>query len=179
MLLGVIVLGALSYFVATRGDDETTPDLVVPDPIGQRDDIVEEGPSGGAAPAFSGETLDGEQFDLADLEGRPYIVNFWASWCYPCRVEFPLLAEVADEGDIAVVGVVFKDLPDDARRFAETWGGDWVNVLDPDGEIARHWGVRSPPTTFFVDADGVVQTTAYGFTEASFERWVEELRAGS
>lgn len=96
---------------------------------------------------------------LASLRGRPVIVNFWASWCIPCRKEFPLLkralAQHARER-LVVVGVIFKDLPDDARRFARQQGARWPMLEDPGGAVATRYRVRSAPTTLFVDGDGIV-----------------------
>lgn len=130
--------------------------------------------TGEPAPPLAGATLDGERFDLAELRGRPVIVNFWASWCVPCREEFPLLATAArDHADagLAVVGVLFKDEPEPARRFVAEQGVDWPTVLDPDGRLAAAYRVVAPPQTYFIDRSGVVRSIQIGeLIEADLER---------
>ncbi len=121
--------------------------------------------TGEPAPALAGTTLDGGHLDLADLRGRPVIVNFWASWCVPCREEFPLLAaalrEHAAEG-LAIVGVLFKDEAEPARRFIAEEGARWPTILDPDGRFAAAYRVVAPPQTYFIDRSGVVRSIQIG-----------------
>jgi cytochrome c biogenesis protein CcmG/thiol:disulfide interchange protein DsbE len=113
-----------------------------------------------------GTTLDGFSFDLASLRGQPVVLNFWASWCGPCRDEFPLLRErmtalSATEG-LTVVGVLYKDQPEPARAFADQFGADWETVLDPTGDIAKRYLVVAPPQTYFIDRAGVVRDRHIG-----------------
>lgn len=115
---------------------------------------------GSTAPPVVGTTLDGKAFDLSDLRGRPAVVNFWASWCTPCRNEFPVLADAlaAHEADgMALVGVLFKDDPAPATAFVTEFGAGWPTVDDPDDTIAAAYRVVAPPQTYFIDADGVVR----------------------
>jgi cytochrome c biogenesis protein CcmG/thiol:disulfide interchange protein DsbE len=126
------------------------------------------------APAIVGTTLDGESFDLAALQGRPVIVNFWGPSCVPCRDEFPLLidkaAEHADDG-LAIVGVLTDDPPEPARAFVAEYGATWPTVDDPDKAIKTPWRVAARPQTYFVDAAGVIRSIQVGeLRDADFER---------
>ncbi|HVM25522.1 MAG TPA: redoxin domain-containing protein [Candidatus Limnocylindrales bacterium] len=132
-----------------------------------RDPRVIESPLiGRPAPAWTTETLDGGQLSSAELTGRPYVVNFWASWCVPaCVDEHPVLAAAhAEHGDrLTLVGVLFDDRPDDARRFLDRYGdAGYRHVLDERGRISIDFGVVGPPETFFVDAEGIVRAKMTG-----------------
>ena len=129
---------------------------------------------GGPVPDLAGTTLDGATFRLADLRGRPVIVNFWGPSCIPCRAEFPLLkaklAEHADDG-LAIVGVLMNDPPEPAREFVADYGATWPTVIDPDESIEHAWQVPARPQTYFVDADGILRSIQIGeVAEIDFER---------
>ncbi len=104
--------------------------------------------------------------DLAAYRGRPVIVNFWASWCTPCRDEFPLfeekLAELGSADDLAILGVLYKDEPAMARQFVTDVGAVWPTMTDPDGTGAAGWRVAAPPQTYFIDKDGIVRGIQIG-----------------
>jgi cytochrome c biogenesis protein CcmG/thiol:disulfide interchange protein DsbE len=121
---------------------------------------------GRPAPAWTLTTLDGETLASADLAGRPYVVNFWASWCIPaCVDEHPVLADAHAElgDDVAIVGVLYQDAEDDARGFLARYGdAGYRHVVDADGRLAIDFGVTGPPETFFVDADGIVRAKQFG-----------------
>lgn len=129
---------------------------------------------GDPAPPIVGITLDGATFDLAALRGQPVVVNFWASWCIPCRDEFPLLEQAlerhADE-ELVIVGVLFEDQPADASAFVARFEADWPNIPDPQGSIATAYRVVAPPQTYFIDASGIIRSIQIGeLTDADFER---------
>ena len=114
---------------------------------------------GDPAPSFEGELLDGSgTFSSADLAGKPTIVNFWASWCLPCKDEAPMLSAAAERygGRINFVGVNIRDGLDDARAFASARGLDYTHVRDPELAIYDDFGLTGQPETFFLDAEGVV-----------------------
>jgi cytochrome c biogenesis protein CcmG, thiol:disulfide interchange protein DsbE len=126
---------------------------------------------GRPAPSFVLADLDGRPLRLADLAGRPVIVNFWASWCGPCFEEFPMLrdalAEHADDG-LAIVGIVYQDRSESARGFMEGLEATWPAAMDPGGRVAAAYGVNAPPETFFIDRAGVVRGRQLGpLTEAT------------
>jgi cytochrome c biogenesis protein CcmG/thiol:disulfide interchange protein DsbE len=122
--------------------------------------------TGQAAPALTGKALDGTSVDLSSLRGKPVIVNFWASWCTPCRDEFPLfaakLAELGPTDGLQVIGVLYKDQPELARQFLADTGASWPTVDDPDGTLARVYRVAAPPQTYFIDKDGVLRAIQIG-----------------
>ena len=104
--------------------------------------------------------------DLASLKGKPVIVNFWASWCTPCREEFPLfqekLAELGPTDGLEMVGVLYKDEPELAQAFLDDLGAAWPTVDDPDGALAKAWRTVAPPQTYFIDKDGVIRGIQIG-----------------
>jgi cytochrome c biogenesis protein CcmG/thiol:disulfide interchange protein DsbE len=118
------------------------------------------------APPISLPSLDGTHtINLSDYAGRPVIVNFWASWCVPCRQEFPLFkharaAHVAD--GLEIVGVVHADSADLAQRFATDEGATWPLAQDPNNTAWQAYGNALVPTTYYIDRQGIVRAVSYG-----------------
>jgi cytochrome c biogenesis protein CcmG/thiol:disulfide interchange protein DsbE len=112
------------------------------------------------APAFVLERLDEEgELDSASLAGKAVVVNFWASWCTPCKEEAPVLEQIWRENrerGLVVVGYDAKDFRRDARRFADRFGLTFPLVFDGPGEQLDDWGVTGFPETFVVDREGRV-----------------------
>jgi cytochrome c biogenesis protein CcmG/thiol:disulfide interchange protein DsbE len=113
-----------------------------------------------AAPDFTLERLDeSSELRLSELEGKAVLVNFWASWCAPCKEEAPFLEEVwrdnRDRG-LVVVGLDAKDFRADARRFAERFGLTFPLVYDGPGDSTDPYGVTGFPETFVIDREGHV-----------------------
>ena len=129
---------------------------------------------GQPVPDIVGTTLDGDAFRLADLRGRPVLVNFWGPSCIPCRDEFPLFKSKLEEhgpDGLAIVGVLMDDPPQPAREFATEYGATWPTVDDPDEAIQRAYRVAARPQTYFVDGDGILRSIQIGeVTDADFER---------
>ncbi len=93
----------------------------------------------------------------ADLRGQPYLLNVWGSWCPTCRFEHPHLMRFASERHLPVVGLNWKDEPDDARRWLTQFGDPYTHIArDETGRTAIDFGVYRAPETFLVSADGVI-----------------------
>lgn len=94
---------------------------------------------------------------VADLKGRAYVLNVWGSWCVSCRVEHPVITELAKSG-VNVVGYNYKDSPEDAARWLAQYGNPFALVVqDRDGQAALDWGIYGAPETFVVDTAGIVR----------------------
>ena len=127
---------------------------------------------GRRAPTFTTTDLAGKRVRLTDFRGETVVVNFWASWCTPCRKEFPLLAKIHARDDVTVLGVVFNDTVANARRFMDEQNAEWPALRD-DGAIAKAYRVGPGiPASIVVDPEGVVKVRHIGeFTK------LEELLA--
>lgn len=135
---------------------------------------------GRTAPAIEATTIEGERFDLDSLRGGWVLVNFFATWCGPCKVEQPELIRFAEshEGRDFVVSISLNEGPADAAKFFEANGGDWPVIAEGNGNIALDYGVVRLPESYLVDPDGlVVAKFNGGVTSAGIERIIE--RAGS
>ena len=127
-------------------------------------------PSGerAAAPEFSGTLLDGGDFDSTELDGGIAVVNFWGSWCAPCRVESPefqeVYAQVRDRG-VQFLGVNVKDTDQLARAFEDSFGIEFPSLHDPRGEVAlafRDYPANAIPSTIVLDREGRVAAVYTG-----------------
>lgn len=111
----------------------------------------------GATPPFEALDTRGKTWRLDELKGRAVLINFWASWCEPCRAEMPTLQQIADiygPGKLLVLALNFKEHPRRAIQFATTTGLSLPVLLDPQGQTARAWGVKVFPTTVLIDRQG-------------------------
>jgi thiol-disulfide isomerase/thioredoxin len=127
--------------------------------------IVRPWPRERVVPALRLDDLDGKRWDLAALKGRPVLLNFWATWCEPCRAEMPSLQRVAREraGDgLLVLAVNYQEGAPKIRSFLETLRLELPVLLDRDGTAARQWTPRVFPSTVLVDRRGQPMTSVVG-----------------
>jgi peroxiredoxin len=134
------------------------------------------------APDFELENSTGETIRLSELRGRPVLVNVWASWCPPCRAEMPAMQTVyqqyQDQGFIVLaVNATDQDDRQDALDFAQEWQLSFPILFDTQGQVSRQYQVRSLPTSFFIDPQGVIREVVVGgpMAEALLRIRVEQL----
>ncbi|MGZ4690168.1 MAG: TlpA family protein disulfide reductase [Acidimicrobiia bacterium] len=153
----MLALAAVAVFATIRADNSATV----------KTSIAGVATKGSRAPDFDLAALRGPgRVKRSQFAGKPLIVNFWASWCVPCRKEFPTFraaqAKYRAKG-LAIVGINFKDLTGDARRFAKQQRATWTLAKGGDGDpVARAYGVRAIPQTFFIDRNGTIVSRFYG-----------------
>ncbi|TCT05025.1 DsbE family thiol:disulfide interchange protein [Aquabacter spiritensis] len=152
LLVPVMVFAALASLFLVRlfaGDPSRIPSALIGRPAPQLD-----------LPPLAGLAVDGRPvpgLSPGAFAGRVTLVNVWASWCAPCREEHPLLMALARDPRLAVVGINYKDSPDNARRFLGQYGLPFAAVgVDPTGRAAIDWGVYGVPESFLVAPDGTI-----------------------
>jgi peroxiredoxin len=170
----LLVLGA-AWIVLSR---------VPGDVAAVRDDRSSLPREGFTAPDFTLETLDGQTMTLSDLPGQVVLINFWATWCPPCRAEMPAIQQVheqySDQGFV-VLAVNLQERDAQVTAFIDQMELTFPVLMDRDGDVANRYLVRSIPTTFFVDRSGVIQDVVVGgpMPHAFIESKVTALLTGN
>jgi cytochrome c biogenesis protein CcmG, thiol:disulfide interchange protein DsbE len=146
-LLLFLSLAALFFFRLGSGDPSRIPSALIGRPAPET-----------TLPPIEGLLRDGKPVPgvaRADFDGAVTVVNVWASWCVPCHDEAPLLMKMAQDQRFRIVGINYKDKPDNARRFIGRHGNPFAAVgADPRGRASIDWGVYGVPETFVVGRDG-------------------------
>ena len=112
------------------------------------------------APVFSAPKLNSpeEKLSPADLKGKVWLFNVWASWCESCRAEHPILNQLAKQNVAVIVGLNYKDEPNDAKNWLDRLGNPYnVSIMDQDGRIGIDYGVYGVPETFVIDKKGLIR----------------------
>jgi cytochrome c biogenesis protein CcmG/thiol:disulfide interchange protein DsbE len=146
-LIVFLVLAALFWSRLGDGDPSRIPSALIGHPAPQT-----------SLPPLQGLLSNGAQvpgLDPANFKGKVSVVNVWASWCVPCHDEAPLLTELAKDNRLQLIGINYKDAPDNARRFLSRYGNPFASVgVDGNGRAAIEWGVYGVPETYIVGRDG-------------------------
>jgi len=118
------------------------------------------------APGFDLPTLGGQRVRLADLAGKSVIVNFWNTWCIPCRQEHPNLVafyrQHASDPDFVMIGIVRDDTESAVRKYVPKNNVEWIVAFDPGGEAALSFGTRGQPETYAISPDGIIAGSQWG-----------------
>jgi cytochrome c biogenesis protein CcmG/thiol:disulfide interchange protein DsbE len=148
-LIGFGIIAALFLVRLYGGDPSKIPSALIGRPAPQT-----------TLPALEGLTRDGAAvpgLDPSVFKGKVSIVNVWASWCVPCHDEAPLLTELGKDKRLQLVGINYKDVADNARRFLGRYGNPFSVVgVDGNGRASIEWGVYGVPETFIVGRDGTI-----------------------
>jgi peroxiredoxin len=132
------------------------------------------------APTFQLADADGKPMTLADLQGAPAIVNFWATWCPPCRAEMPSMQRASDqlaEDGIAVIAINVGESAETVRTFRDEIAVSFPLLLDTDSSVSQRWPMRGLPTTYVLDPDGRIAYSAEGEREWDDAALLEQVRA--
>ena len=130
------------------------------------------------APKFELDNLDGKSNQLEDFRGKPILLNFWATWCAPCRLEMPIIQRsyLNNAGELAVIAINNAEDPEDVQAFIDELDLTFEVLLDPEEEAQRLYQVRGYPTTFFIDRDGVIRAQHIGLmTEDQLDDFLQEF----
>lgn len=154
LIIAGLVAAALIVFAAVLFLPK--PDLTMDAPQGSVDEQK--------APDFTIKLLSGKEVSLSDFKGKPLIVNFWASWCGPCREEAPILVKAAEEygNKVQFLGIIFQDTEAGAKDFIEEFKITYPNGMDTSGQAAQAYKITGVPETFFIDANGMLRAKWLG-----------------
>lgn len=179
-----VILGGLWYWDSRGDGGANDPYGVVELPEARNPTGRSPAPEiGRAGPDFVLERPGGGTLRLSDLQGQPIILNFWATWCPPCRAEMPELVaaytQYRDQG-LEIVGVNLQETNDKVLSFAEEFGIEFSLVIDRDGELTDIWRLGGPidgiPTSYFLDETGVIRSLFYGpMTEDILEERLADI----
>jgi cytochrome c biogenesis protein CcmG/thiol:disulfide interchange protein DsbE len=168
-----VFIGLLAYGLLSKAPNDTIDTKLgraqaAPAP-GFELPVLQRGELGAALGPRLAPALADRKLDLAELRAIPVVLNFWASWCVPCRTEAPRLERAwqrARAGGVAFVGLNMQDVTDDARKFISEFRISYLNVRDKSNDVAVDWGVTGLPETFFLSARSRVVAHVIGAISA-------------
>ncbi|GAB3042840.1 redoxin domain-containing protein [Virgibacillus ainsalahensis] len=131
---------------------------------------------GNTAPDFELTTTDGETVKLSDFRGERVMLNFWATWCPPCKEELPAMQEFYEDKDVAILAINLTDTEinqKDIPKMTDEFGLTFPILLDNQGEVSTLYRIKPIPTSYMIDSEGVIQYKAFGALD--YELMVEEF----
>ena len=120
---------------------------------------------GNLAPDFQLQSLDGQTLSLGNQQGKPVLINFWATWCSPCRGEMPYIQEIYEEWSdkgLVVLTINMGESSSTVEEFMQSYNLSFTVLLDTRQDVAQRYNITGIPTTFFVDKDGIIQDKLIG-----------------
>lgn len=178
---------SLYEFVDPFGDDGASEDFDIVEGDGaleesdEASDQTDVGPSvgtsvGNLAPDFTLSSTNGETVTLSDYRGKRIMVNFWGTWCPPCRAEMPDMEKFYQENDVEILAVNLTPTESnvsDVTEFIDEFGLSFQVLLDEELAVSSRYGIQPVPTSFMVDSKGIIQYVALG--AVNYEQMVEAL----
>jgi cytochrome c biogenesis protein CcmG/thiol:disulfide interchange protein DsbE len=158
----VMIAMLVSLWIIAGCSDNTEPNAV-PAPL-----------PGNSAPNFELQSLDGKTVSLGGLRGQPVMLNFWATWCGPCRIEMPFIQEVFNDPDwkehgLVILAVNAGESASAARKFMESNNLSFKVLLDAEKEVMMMYNISGIPTTYFIDKDGIIRDVKIGLFQSKAE----------
>ena len=135
---------------------------------------------GSSAPDFRLQNLDGQAVSLSDLRGKPVMLNFWATWCPPCRSEMPFLQQIYEEWSdkgLVLLAIDIGEGPSQIKEFLEANNLSLPVLLDSDKSVAQRYNITGIPATFFIDKDGIIQEKIIGAfpSKGAIEKYLNSI----
>lgn len=174
-MIVVVLIGMFGWAVydfVIKSDDTATGE----DTEESEEEVAEGLEVGNLAPDFELETLDGETVKLSDFRGERVMVNFWATWCPPCRAEIPDMQKFHEKTDIQILAINLTDTESDQEKvptFVKNYGMTFNVLMDEDSEVANRYQIQPIPTSYMIDSKGVIQFKALG--AMNYDSMVQEF----
>lgn len=173
VILGLLLIAMIGYalyeYISTQSDTSTSDiEIAETDIVGVR--------RGNIAPDFSLETLNGEVLSLSEFKGKKVFVNFWATWCPPCRAEMPDIQTFSEDEDVVVLAINLMHTEDSlltVDNFIKDRDFTFPVLMDESGEVADQYLVQAYPTSYMIDSKGRIQYIALG--AMNYDLMVREL----
>ncbi|RPF55899.1 TlpA disulfide reductase family protein [Aquisalibacillus elongatus] len=151
------------FMMSTEPDDESVEDAEVGLEVGSQ------------APDFELKTLEGETVKLSDYRGKRVMLNFWATWCPPCRAEMPDMQKFYEEKDVEILAVNLystEDSMEDVEEFVDEFGLTFQIPIDEDDDVSIEYQIMAYPTSYFVDSQGIIRHKSMG--AMNYEMMIQE-----